>query len=1095
MANVGLIKLLQGATKVPLTGAEKTFQEYGITVPQATQEGTLSKVLNAIRTGEYAVGGILAGRGPIRGVQQKISPSTVLGIRNPIARLATDILLDPTTYITFGFGGGAKLATKAGTQVVLNKVGTNLLKGMVPKVGEKTARRALARILAEGGEEATKKYLAKGGLKFAGQQILPRAVVTTPLKGLDKLLGKVPVAGKGYVAGKAIAEKAFKPFAAIEKLPAKYGGKGTYAAGKFKPFVKGTQAEITEAIEPIIKAGREAEKAIKKPWWQTIFKSKPQVGEELAEAIEKGVSENKVIGDLANWIKTEHKIMIEGEKARGIAKTELPNYLRHFLTDKGREYLDKGGSLYAGLSKPLRVKLRTTTGRKLVRVVSETGKDVTWDKARFALKSFKETKVIEQLENVAQRKVQALQSIQEALAGKDINKIMNLWKEHTVVLKTHIPKFPEVQKTITGVEKFSQKEFDEIVSGLASFEARELAPLIKELEGLVKTSQGREFLFKPLAETVRIPYQAKVIAAQKKILNIQKELTEQIRKYQFFDYTDKEGNFYKAVLGKEYKGKLPLTIREINAELQDRVGGNFFEPDAFKAFATRTVEHIKAVNTYDFLKDIGTRFGQVGTGKKIIDGVEFIESTAPQLKGILLPAPIAKHIDETAQVLKSDEVANSFLRVYDKLLAFWKGTVTGYFPAFHTRNFIGGSFNNWLAGIKNPLRYFQSEDILKGKNKIYTSQIGEKLTGDQLLKEARTLGAIDQVGMIDVMRQVEKEVGQSQMRKLGNYPRVLMQTVENRLRMPLFLDRRLKGDTAQEATEWVFKFHFDYAPEGLTAFERNWMRRLIPFYRWTRGNVPLQIEYMLKNPGKYATLEKTRQAISGKTGQEEFKDLPEWMKEQFTFKMGEEGGKSLWIQLDLPLEDIAKLPINKSGLRELVSMISPFLKYPIEAYTNKDFYFGGEIVNPDLPKEMQTAKAIEQLKHLPGPIKKFLNFKQTQYRDYSAEIKAGGKKKIFKTRYEMDARKLHLLKSTLGRFYMTIGQAFDPEFTEWMRASRLIGGIPVRPVDIEEQKSLREWEQKGKEQEMLNYLKKHQIIPYAGATIKKNSGLLKLLNK
>jgi len=408
---------------------------------------------------------------------------------------------------------------------------------------------------------------------------------------------------------------------------------------------------------------------------------------------------------------------------------------------------------------------------------------------------------------------------------------------------------------------------------------------------------------------------------------------------------------------------------------------------------------------------------------------------------------------------------------------------------------MGGSFNNWLAGLRSPLRYFQSEDILKGKNKTYVSNIGEKLTGNNVLKEAKITGATGQTGMMDVMRNVEKEVGQSQMRKLGNYPRVLMETVENRLRMPLFLDRRLKGDTAQEAAEWVFRFHFDYAPEGLTAFERNWMRRLIPFYRWTRGNVPLQIEYMIKNPGKYASIEKTRQAISGKTGQEEFEYLPEWMKEQLTFRIGEEGGKALWMQLDLPLEDIAKLPINKSGMREMVSMLSPFLKYPIEAYTNKNLYFGGDIVNPDLPPEMQTTKAIEQLKHLPTPIKKFLNFKEVKYRDYAAERVSKSKKKIFKTRYEMDARKLHFLKSSVGRFYMTIGQAFDPEYSGWMKVSRLLGGAPIRPIDIEEEKDWRQWEKEQKESEILQHLKRHEVVPYAGQSIKRNAGLERLLNR
>ena len=911
--------------KYAQTKTGKTLSQYGYGIPEKPKETTLSKVFNLLRTGEFAMGGILSGKGIKKGIKQKIQPSTVLGIKSKVGRLAVDILLDPTTYLTFGYGGGAKITAKTGGQVVLSKAGTKLLKQTTKKIGEKAARKSLAEVIARGGVKAEKKYIAKGGIKFMGKEIVPRKVAVAPFKGADIALTKTPVLGKKYVAGKELAEKMFKPFAAIEKLPAHLGGKGAYVKGIYKPFVRKTSDDIIRAVEPIIKAGKIAEKATAKPWYKLQFK-KPKVGEEIAEAIEKGVSGNKVVDDIAKWMKSEHKIMINAEKGRGIAKTELPNYLRHFITDKGREFLDKGGNMYAALSKPLRVKLGAAKPRKL------------------------------------------------------------------------------------------------------------------------------------------------------------------------------EG-----------------TIKEINKAMVDKVGGNFFEPDAFKAFAGRKVEHIKAINTYDFLQYSAARFSRPaeyitktdGTKvlkKTVIDGVEFVESAAPQLKGVVLPKPIAQHIDETAQILKSDEAANVFLKTYDNLLRFWKGTVTGYFPAFHTRNFIGGVFNNWLAGLKNPMRYKQATKILNEgkrfaeevgtipkskipKSKIkpttFTTKLGTKYTSVDILKMARENGVTGQTGMMDVMREVQKEIGQSKWRKLGNYPRFLMETVENKLRLPLFIDRLMKGDTPKEAAEWVFKFHFDYVPQtGMTAFERNWMKRLIPFYTWTRNNIPLQFEQMIKQPSKYSALEKTRQSISGKTGEKEFEYLPDWMREQFTMRVGKnEAGQSLWLQLDLPLEDVAKLPINESGVREIVSMLSPLLKFPIERYTNKELYFGGEIVDPLLADhpELQTAKTIEALKHLPEPIKKFLNFKRVQYRDYTAEAKSDSKKKIFKYRYEMDAKKLHLLRSAVGRFYMTVGQWFDPETATWIKAMRLLGGVPVRPFDIEEEKDWRKYEKEEKERKTLQYLKKHKVIPYEGA--------------
>ena len=64
---------------------------------------------------------------------------------------------------------------------------------------------------------------------------------------------------------------------------------------------------------------------------------------------------------------------------------------------------------------------------------------------------------------------------------------------------------------------------------------------------------------------------------------------------------------------------------------------------------------------------------------------------------------------------------------------------------------------------------------------------------------------------------------------------------------------------------------------------------------------------------------------------------------------------------------------------------------------------------------------------------------------------------------------------------MTVGQAFDKETAGWIKALRLVGGIPVRPFDIEEEKSWREYETEQKEAATMQHLKKHKVVPYSGA--------------
>ena len=135
--------------------------------------------------------------------------------------------------------------------------------------------------------------------------------------------------------------------------------------------------------------------------------------------------------------------------------------------------------------------------------------------------------------------------------------------------------------------------------------------------------------------------------------------------------------------------------------------------------------------------------------------------------------------------------------------------------------------------------------------------------------------------------------------------------------------------------------------------------------------------------------------------------FPDWMKEQLNFRIGENNGLGLWLQLNLPVEDVGKLPVNEQGVREIVSMLSPILKIPVELITNKNLYFGTDIVNEDLKDypDLQRAKTISDLKNLPEPIKNFLNVHIVKKKTTE------GGKVVWKEVVEMDAKKLYLLSS------------------------------------------------------------------------------------
>lgn len=829
------------------------------------KESTLQKILHVLNTGGYAVGGLISGKGIKAGIKERIQPSEALGIKSKVGGFIADILLDPTTYLSFGYGAGAKLATKAGT-VVLSKTGTSLLKKSILEVGEQGARKMLAeKVLAEGGE----KFLAKGGLKFAGKQILPRSAVTAPFKAVDWLVEKTPVVGKMYEGAKDLAGKAFVPFKSIKELP---GRIGEDYVDKFSQFSKATRSEVSKAVEEATTLGKSAQKELGKDAGTRVgrlIEGMAEIPTKVVDGVEKtAIAGNKVIDNIIGHIQGEHKRFATLEKERGLLDNELPDYLRHYLTPEGREFLQKNSDVAQELLKKTRVSTPFAKSRTL----------------------------------------------------------------------------------------------DD-------------------------------------------------------------------------------------------------TLVNINSYFRKTHGVKLFEQDAFKAFGARKAEHVKAINTYDFLTDVGKQFGKQAemvtkeykhpisgqmvkkeTAKPIFDnGMRYIESTVPQLKGVLLPEQIVKHVEETYKVLTSDEATKGFLKIYDKALGFWKGSVTGWFPAFHVRNSIGGIFNNFIAGVKNPARYLQGDQIARGVKGTITTKLGTKYTYQQIKEIAERLGVVNQPGYLDVMREVEKDVNKGAVGKLMDLPKNAMEITENRLRLPLFVDRLVKGDAPEQAAKSVFQFHFDYAPEALAPFEQNIMKRLLPFYRWTRGNIPLQLEQIVKQPGKYASLGKfvDNLQVDKEKAKEEFQYLPPYMREGLPVRLGEKNGFSQYLYgLGLPVEDINRL-YKGSPQRTLASMVgelSPILKYPIEAATGQNLFTGEPI--------KEGSRVYPFVNAIPG-LRDWLEV--SEHKDKSGNVS-----------YRANAYKLHFLNTALGRFYTTAGKLSDDNTSGVVKFLYGLVGAKAKSVDMEKEKFWRD---------------------------------------
>lgn len=156
-------------------------------------------------------------------------------------------------------------------------------------------------------------------------------------------------------------------------------------------------------------------------------------------------------------------------------------------------------------------------------------------------------------------------------------------------------------------------------------------------------------------------------------------------------------------------------------------------------------------------------------------------------------------------------------------------------------------------------------------------------------------------------------------------------------RVALFIAKKRQGLSDDAARLEVLKAHYDFG--NLSKFESGVMRRMMPFYNWARQNVPALIKDIVQNPGgRQATLLKVASRASGGGL------MPKQLQDKIALPIGEEkdGTQRFLGSLGLPLEDIGGLT---DPSRYLLGQLNPYIKGPLELATNRQFFSGRELTD------------------------------------------------------------------------------------------------------------------------------------------------------
>lgn len=334
--------------------------------------------------------------------------------------------------------------------------------------------------------------------------------------------------------------------------------------------------------------------------------------------------------------------------------------------------------------------------------------------------------------------------------------------------------------------------------------------------------------------------------------------------------------------------------------------------------------------------------------RKLSDGG--VEVTAKGLEGAKFAPDVARQIDQYQRALKPEEINVAF-KTFDSIQNWWKAQAL-VAPSYHIRNMVGNTWNNFLAGVNDVSSYYDAGKLQMGKSVKFTDDAGRVWDTPSLVK------AMDQTGVTgqgwfakDIEQALGSEMGGlsfnplSQNFALFRANRATGEVFENNARIAHFIHKIKSGESIAEAAASVKKYLFDYA--DLTDVEKNLFKRVLPFYTWTRKNIPLQLENMIKQPAKFAAIPKVTKAIEQNVEKPNEKYLSNYIKDNIGIRTGTDSkGNTYYFLLGNWLPAAQAIDFLSQPAENFVMSVSPFFKVPIELWANKSTFFEDTLGDP-----------------------------------------------------------------------------------------------------------------------------------------------------
>lgn len=366
-------------------------------------------------------------------------------------------------------------------------------------------------------------------------------------------------------------------------------------------------------------------------------------------------------------------------------------------------------------------------------------------------------------------------------------------------------------------------------------------------------------------------------------------------------------------------------------------------------------------------------------------GLKDMEDIAKYIKNNGGKMAINKDILRLVDIGTDQKQARGLVRLYDQYLNFFKRNKV-LSPSFQINNLLGNSSNMFLAGI-NPTKQAQlfpealnimnkSDELMrKAAEGIELTSKEQKMLDiwngfiDAGFGDAKSLTAMQLADMPESLQKYfrgEKELSSVKDFLVDGLPYLnnkMNNTMDTMARLatyiegatnPKFLDKLGVAD----AGEAVRKVLFD--PTDLTDFEKNVMKRVMPFYTFTKKNLAFQFENLSKNGSQYSKLIRGYDRLLDAATDNNSENVSSWLKDNLYIpipSVGEDGSYRV-IRGSLPFGNL--IDTLENPMNNFVNLSSPLIRMPIELANNMNSFTGQQIEK--FPGELS--------KNLPGMTKK-----------------------------------------------------------------------------------------------------------------------------